>query len=420
MHTHKIDKYLHQDFLEEKRKDPITGDLIEVDSEIVFCARCKSAFFRESWEFMDRRHCGQNQTLRNFPISRELLLNAPIINPAFITPLSSSYSVAEWNKHLKIFEVEEKKAVIHLKSTFLESWQASKRMIQSPFSTSHFEEIKKKTSKIKSITNPIGESKNIFTFFDEYPIGFIFTLFTIAFAAYSFIFYEMSVLVLAILGTIWIGLAITFINQFYKFKLQNVGSRKKISIFSSNVLVDSYEEVKSYNLSTLFGIVENKFFLYNEKNNFLSFCFHEKKITITYKSEKRLLLEIQAPNEEKQMFMLVFFSKQRMTKFLSTLAKQKKRFDDKNKVSLLHFPANQEKHIKRKLGTHKEFVFVRPTPKVAQKEQLKDNSNKEEGIINPVDLTKLKKSQKVSKQSQNRNRHHQNRQQAQYRNYKRR
>ena len=66
-------------FLQENRQDPITGDSFSIRDEIVFCAECKSAFLKESWEFMGNTHCKQAKTLKEFPISEILLLQKPQI-----------------------------------------------------------------------------------------------------------------------------------------------------------------------------------------------------------------------------------------------------------------------------------------------------------------------------------------------------
>ncbi len=50
-------------FLQENRQDPITGDSFSLGDEIVFCAECKSAFLKESWEFMDNQHYEQSEKL---------------------------------------------------------------------------------------------------------------------------------------------------------------------------------------------------------------------------------------------------------------------------------------------------------------------------------------------------------------------
>ncbi|MEM6298783.1 MAG: hypothetical protein AAF740_08865, partial [Bacteroidota bacterium] len=49
--------------------DPITGEKIRAGQQVVFCATCKSAFLKESWEYLGKKHCGQFLTLRTFPKS---------------------------------------------------------------------------------------------------------------------------------------------------------------------------------------------------------------------------------------------------------------------------------------------------------------------------------------------------------------
>ena len=61
-------------FLEENRHDPISGDSFSIGDEIVFCAVCKSAFLKDSWEMIKEKHCDQTTTLENFPVSEELVL----------------------------------------------------------------------------------------------------------------------------------------------------------------------------------------------------------------------------------------------------------------------------------------------------------------------------------------------------------
>jgi hypothetical protein len=63
----------HFDFLNQDRKDPITGDLIQENDEIVICSSCKSAFLKESWEYLGNRHCGQRNTLAAIPIDKSLV-----------------------------------------------------------------------------------------------------------------------------------------------------------------------------------------------------------------------------------------------------------------------------------------------------------------------------------------------------------
>ncbi|MEM6298575.1 MAG: hypothetical protein AAF740_07805, partial [Bacteroidota bacterium] len=64
----------HETFLEQGRSDPITGERLEVGDQVVFCAGCRSAFLLDSWNYMDKRHCGQRGTLKDFPAPRQLSL----------------------------------------------------------------------------------------------------------------------------------------------------------------------------------------------------------------------------------------------------------------------------------------------------------------------------------------------------------
>ncbi|WP_375559931.1 hypothetical protein ACE193_19725 [Bernardetia sp. OM2101] len=74
MHIHKISNQKHIHFLKEERKDPITGDLIVEGNEVVFCAECKSAFFKSSWEYIGKQHCESDKTLSKFPRNKDFAL----------------------------------------------------------------------------------------------------------------------------------------------------------------------------------------------------------------------------------------------------------------------------------------------------------------------------------------------------------
>ncbi len=78
MHIHKIEsnKEKHKDFLLQERIDPITGDLIEENDEVVFCANCKSVFLTDTWLYLNGKHCEQSETLEEFPSSSSLSLKA--------------------------------------------------------------------------------------------------------------------------------------------------------------------------------------------------------------------------------------------------------------------------------------------------------------------------------------------------------
>ncbi|WP_338814999.1 hypothetical protein V9L05_07630 [Bernardetia sp. Wsw4-3y2] len=75
-YTHTISSETHQDFLNQDRTDPITGEKIEEGHTIVICAACKSAFFIESWQYINESHCEQFDSLKELPISKNLFLEA--------------------------------------------------------------------------------------------------------------------------------------------------------------------------------------------------------------------------------------------------------------------------------------------------------------------------------------------------------
>ena len=76
MYIHKIENNKHNQFLLQNRKDPITGDLIVVDDEVVFCSSCKSVFLLDTWIYLNGKHCEQSETLREFPSSSVMNLKA--------------------------------------------------------------------------------------------------------------------------------------------------------------------------------------------------------------------------------------------------------------------------------------------------------------------------------------------------------
>ena len=131
MNIHKIDPHLHQSFLEEERKDAITGDLIQADDEVVFCGICKSAFFKDSWNYMDKRHCEQYETLDSVPISVPLLFSSKII-PRFITPINSSISYEKCLRIFSDFNQNSRKIMITLEEKFRKSTEKYKNLLKEP------------------------------------------------------------------------------------------------------------------------------------------------------------------------------------------------------------------------------------------------------------------------------------------------
>ncbi|WP_291722209.1 hypothetical protein [Bernardetia sp.] len=75
LHSHQLTSN-HQDFLNQNRTDPITGEKIEEGHTVVVCAACKSAFFIESWEYLGHSHCDQTETLKFLPLPQTLYLKA--------------------------------------------------------------------------------------------------------------------------------------------------------------------------------------------------------------------------------------------------------------------------------------------------------------------------------------------------------
>ncbi|WP_338792232.1 hypothetical protein [Bernardetia sp. MNP-M8] len=90
MHIHKIHRQKHFDFLNENRKDPITGDLIVAGNEVVFCEECKSAFLKETWEYLGGKHCDSSETLINFPIQKTLELRVLQDANSLLFPIKGS------------------------------------------------------------------------------------------------------------------------------------------------------------------------------------------------------------------------------------------------------------------------------------------------------------------------------------------
>ncbi|WP_338762776.1 hypothetical protein WAF17_18285 [Bernardetia sp. ABR2-2B] len=100
MHIHKINIDKHSDFLNEKRQDPITGDLIEEGDEVVFCASCKSAFLKDTWLYLDKKHCNQSQTIKKPVFGKSLILAKAKQETVFI-PLEGAKSFKKFIKQTK-------------------------------------------------------------------------------------------------------------------------------------------------------------------------------------------------------------------------------------------------------------------------------------------------------------------------------
>lgn len=100
MHIHKIDTIRHAEFLKENRQDPITGDLIVEGDEVVFCVECKSAFLKDTWLYLDKKHCNQNKTIKNPVFGQNLILVKTRHETIFI-PLEGAKSFKKFSKQTK-------------------------------------------------------------------------------------------------------------------------------------------------------------------------------------------------------------------------------------------------------------------------------------------------------------------------------
>jgi len=100
MHIHKINIEKHSAFLKENRQDPITGDLIEEGDEVVFCASCKSAFLKDTWLYLDKKHCNQSRTIKKPTFGQSPILARAKQETVFI-PLEGAKSFKKFSKQTK-------------------------------------------------------------------------------------------------------------------------------------------------------------------------------------------------------------------------------------------------------------------------------------------------------------------------------
>ncbi len=70
-HTHKLNSQNHSHII--GRQDSVTGDIITENNEVVFCSACQSVFLIESWEYMNKKHCNQTETLSLVPFQENVI-----------------------------------------------------------------------------------------------------------------------------------------------------------------------------------------------------------------------------------------------------------------------------------------------------------------------------------------------------------
>ncbi len=67
VHLHFVDKELAKGLAHQSRIDPLTHEPFKLNDKIVFCKCCQSAFLLDSWEYMGKAHCNQQETLGDLP-----------------------------------------------------------------------------------------------------------------------------------------------------------------------------------------------------------------------------------------------------------------------------------------------------------------------------------------------------------------
>ncbi|WP_338791811.1 hypothetical protein [Bernardetia sp. MNP-M8] len=128
MHIHKINSTLseHQNFLAQNRKDPITGDSILEGDEVVFCVGCKSVFLKDTWEYLGKRHCEQNETLSKFPVQKAIRLELEN-DILFYT------SLPKYTSHPKLDEIQDNIPSETNKIPWIQASQKNHPTVYNPF-----------------------------------------------------------------------------------------------------------------------------------------------------------------------------------------------------------------------------------------------------------------------------------------------
>lgn len=424
MNIHKIDSHLHQSFLEEERKDAITGDLILANDEVVFCGMCKSAFLKDSWEYIGKKHCGQLKTLKSVPISKPLLLNISKIKPHFITLINSSFSYEECLNMLSIFNPRDKKVEVVLNPNLKKVVEKPVKLPVKSKPQIRYVSIKKqKQQDIQTRNKKNTLQESLFIIFASVILGMPIGVFT------SLAFDMFFIRLLIISSIILLSYFLLLSNSDFIFKNQRKKTTQQLPIINNDTLESLNEKKAKEENLIAFGIFNHSLFFYFEKTQQGIFIELTRinEIEIQYQSSYCVNLILKKHDESnKEITIPLIFSKQeRITTFLLKLSKTKKSVSNHSIVKLTNFPIERIRLLKRKLMLYTDILFVEPEktePKndfVFSKTKSENDSNSIQELIQPRDLDRLKKSQKVSRQSQNRNQHHQNRSQTQYKNYKR-
>ncbi|WP_338765214.1 hypothetical protein WAF17_01185 [Bernardetia sp. ABR2-2B] len=342
MNIHKIDSHLHNSFLEEERKDGITGDLIQAGDEVVFCGICKSAFLKDSWEYMDRKHCGQTKTLNSVPVAQPLSLSVFKIVPKFITLINSDISFKQCKEFLSTFKPSDKKTVIYLKEDFKKG-------------TVKYNELLDQHKRIESkrIGDKMRENYKPIEVVDEHMVSaFIFTSVALLFIGLMLVGKLKYLFELGWVGGSSMFLSITTVIYFIIYKslkynsleknkekkeAQKQVSDKKIYKFPSKSMhsSDNHDAVT-------FGIFDNKLFFYFEEAQQAIFLKFKRidQIRINYQADTYWYITL-IKHKQKDVEItipLVFLNIEDVNLFLSELIKLQKEFSKTGNIKLIDFP----------------------------------------------------------------------------------
>ncbi len=342
MNIHKIDPHLHQSFLEEERKDAITGDLIQASDEVVFCGICKSAFLKDSWEYIGEKHCNESKTLDSVPISQPLSLSVFKIIPKFITLINSDISFKECQNCLSTFKPIDKKTVIYLNENFKKG-------------TSKYNELSDQYKRIES--KRIGDEmrknhKSVETIDEDTLRAFIVTVTVSVFAIPLSIFAFSRFMIIGWVEGVALALVVIVIIYFLMTKLfiNSEPNDKEIDYLLEKEQIGKIHKFppksmhSSDNHDTVtFGIFDNSLFFYFEEVQQAIFVKFTRidQIRINYQSDTYWYITLikHKKKDVEVTIPLVFLNIEDVNLFLSELIKLQKEFYKTGNITLIDFPS---------------------------------------------------------------------------------
>jgi ABC-type multidrug transport system fused ATPase/permease subunit len=354
MNIHKIDAHLHQSFLEEERKDAITGDLIQTNDEVVFCGICKSAFLKYSWEYMDRKHCGQSKTLKAVPISKPLLLNITIVKPTFITLTNSSTSFEDLLKNISPFKPKDKKVEIRLDLTLKKGTKQHDILVEK---MNRRAEKSRSTIETTDYNKPTPKVKEVEPNEDRAAIIFLSIILCLGISIPLYLVIDDFGVKIALIVIVILPFYLFFrIFYFLKRKLKRNIKREKI-ISLENLQGNSTLK----NLIT-FGVFNHNLFFYFEELQQAVFIelarIDEIEIKYTLDCYIFLILKRYEVTSKDIKVPLIFSKNVRITKFLIKLAEAKKDISNPLKIVVTNFPINQKNSLKKSLKFYPAITFI--------------------------------------------------------------